>query len=181
LEKEGEEMKEAVFQSEWLRSFKTLFPYCHAFKIPDSPRFASDHLRFAPVRPYDCYVVIEGKFYAFELKWMKTLTGFSIDRVAEHQIEYLKEVEVAGGRGCVAINYRCNLVSEKTVAKLGLTTGKRFNFTYVLRVRSFIALSESCDGKSIPFETMLKTPYAMCIGKMKVKEENVWNVGKLVF
>lgn len=168
-------MKEAVFQTEFLASWKHFYPYCHAYKIPDLPKFTGDQYRFSPKRPYDCFVVEAGKFYAFELKWMKTVGAFPFDRVSDHQIAYLLEAKRAGGYGFVVINYRCHGVPEKTQKKYGIS--KDYNAAFIVDVEEFVRVSEHCEGKSIPFDDLTNA----AIVRFRIKDGGTyWDIRDLI-
>lgn len=144
-------MRETVFQKEWRDSFKSYFPDAHFVKVPDMPRVGNS--RFIPRKPYDCYVFFEKVFVAFELKWMKSLTGFPFGAVTQYQIESLMEVARSRGGAYIVINYRNYDVSEKQQKQF--TVGKRVNLVAMIDVEYFVKLDEQGDRASIPFEQIL--------------------------
>ena len=144
-------MRETVFQKEWRDSFKFYFPTAHFVKVPDMPRVGSS--RFIPRKPYDCYVFFEKVFVAFELKWMKSLTGFPFGAVTQYQIESLMEVSRNRGGAYIVINYRNYGVTEKQQKQFGVE--KRVNLIVMIDVEHFVKLDERGDSASIPFKQII--------------------------
>lgn len=167
-------MKESVFQTELRKSFKDVYgDSCHFIKIPDMPRFTGETFTFAAVRPYDCFCLIDGKFFAFELKYIKAFSAFPIDRVREHQLVFLKEVERCGGKAYILINYRNSEVTDVQCKKFRLE-GKRFNKVFFTTPSMFETLSEDVDRKSISFEQLSSS-----FGSID-RTGGVWDVRKLI-
>lgn len=144
-------MNEKVFQKEWRASFGFYFPDAHFVKVPDMPRVGDS--RFVPRKPYDCYVFYEKVFVAFELKWMKSLTGFPFNSVTQYQVESLMEVYQNRGGAYVVINYRNYNVPGKQQKEFGV--GKRVNLVALIDVEHFIKLNEQGDRASIPFQQII--------------------------
>lgn len=166
-------MREATFSGEWRKSILHHFPGSHFYKIPDLPRFSGETYTFAAVRPYDCYLLFAGKFYAQELKIMKAPASFPISRVAEHQLQYLFEVEKNGGSSFLVINYRNSELSERQQKKFSILT-VRYNSAFLIKPSKFLEMADTVDGKSIPFEMFLNT----C--KVIKKDGEFWDVKCIV-
>jgi len=163
-------MRETVFQKEWRDSFRFYFPNAHFQKIPDMPRVGSS--RFIPRKPYDCYVFYEKVFVAFELKWMKSLTGFPFGAVTQYQIESLMEVSQNRGGAYIVINYRNYGVTEKQQEQFNL--GKRVNLIAMIDVEHFIKLDEQGDRASISFKQILDDENIFIYNQKR--GEKYWNL-----
>lgn len=74
----------------------------HYFKIPDTPYLGGKY-RFLVPKPYDFYVVKDGKFYAFEVKVVRRKNRIPIDLLREHQLINLLEVKKNGGLAYILI------------------------------------------------------------------------------
>jgi penicillin-binding protein-related factor A (putative recombinase) len=144
-------MRETVFQKEWRLSFHYYFPTAHFVKVPDMPRVGDS--RFVPRKPYDCYAFFEKVFAAFELKWMKSLTGFPFNAVTQYQVESLMEVYQNRGGAYIVINYRNYDVPEKQQREFEVP--KRVNLVALIDVEHFVKLDEQGDRASIPFKQIL--------------------------
>jgi penicillin-binding protein-related factor A (putative recombinase) len=167
-------MRETVFQKEWRASFNFHCPGAHFIKVPDMPRVGDS--RFIPRKPYDCYMLVDGRFLAFELKWMKSLTGFAFNNVTTYQIESLMEVYRNSGGAYIAINYRKYDVSEKHQKQFGVD--KRVNFVAIMNVRHFIALDEAGDSASISFQQVFADNDIVIIPKKRGEE--YWDFKKVL-
>jgi len=167
-------MRETVFQKEWRTSFMYWYPKVHFVKVPDMPRVGDS--RFVPRKPYDCYAVVDGRFMAFELKWMKSLTGFAFDNVTTYQIDSLMEVYQNGGGAYIVINYRKYDVSEKHQKQFEVM--KRVNFVAIMDVMHFVALDESGDSASIPFQQILDDENILIVPKKRGEE--YWNFERIL-
>ena len=174
-------MRESVFQSEWRSSIKSYLGDIkfHYVKIPDTPRFSGSLIPYSPPRPYDCYLLYDGKFKAFELKMNKSLTGFPFNAVSDNQIDNLVEVANAGGKGYVVINYRKNDVSDNLIKKYELK-GKRFNVVYAISIFDFLMLRDNTydDRKSIPFEFFLRCQSSL-VTEIE-RQGTVWDVSRIL-
>lgn len=157
-------MREAIFQREWMDSWRHHFPGGHIVKIPDMPR--SSESRFIPRKPYDCYALFSGKFFAMELKLMTKIQAFPFNKVSESQISHLNEVTKCGGRGYIVINYRVSKIPEKTQAKYNLRSSK-LNEVYALRINDFINLDIIIYSKSIPYVELVKSSKIITHDKLK--------------
>ncbi len=100
-------MKETDMNSTLVKSLRVAG--YHAHKIPDAGGF-SENNRFTPSKPYDIFAVSkEGVFHAIEGKLIKMkrkdhFPKFNINKLAEHQIEALKEMlDNRYGFGLVAL------------------------------------------------------------------------------
>jgi len=144
-------MRESHFHQEWIDSWRYHFPECHIAKIPDTIKSAA--ARFMPLKPYDIYAVLCGKFYAMELKLMTKLQGFSFGMVTEWQVNNLIEVAHNGATSYVVINYRAP-ISERQQKKFEIQH-KKFNSTFVITAENFDYLDKTTPSKSISFETFL--------------------------
>lgn len=167
-------MRETVFQKEWRDAFNFHYPKGHFIKVPDMPRVGSS--RFIPRKPYDCYVFLDESFMAFELKWMKSLTGFAFNNVTNYQVESLMEVYQNGGGAYIVINYRKYDVSERHQKQFEVE--KRVNLVAIMDVAHFIDLDKGGDSASIPFEQVLKDK-DIFVHHKKWGEEH-WNLEKIL-
>lgn len=167
-------MRETVFQKEWRTSFYYYYPRAHFIKVPDMPRVGDS--RFIPRKPYDCYSFIDGHFMAFELKWMKSLTGFAFNNVTTYQIESLMEVHRNGGGGYIVINYRKYDVSERHQKQFGVP--KRVNLVAIMDVAHFIDLDEAGDSASISFQQIIDDENISIVPKKRGEEH--WNFQRII-
>lgn len=167
-------MKESIFQGEWMSSIRHYFPRSHYVKIPDMPRIGAE-ARFNPIKPYDCYVLLEGVFYAFELKWQKTLTGFAFNKVKMHQVVYLQDVQRNGGHGYLVINYRNHEVSPKQQKQFGVD--KKVNIVAIMDPFVYDEIEGAVDGGSIPFSRILSDVRIHLFHK----EGEFWNIHQILF
>lgn len=110
-------MAEKDFQTELLRGLALAGG--HAHKLADVPFKLAQQARFIPKKPYDCYWLAGGVFHALELKQVAVGLSFSLSGLQDHQEQALIEVEEAGGRGFLAVNFRVRL-SEAQRKKRGL-------------------------------------------------------------
>jgi len=175
-------MRESNFQREIKKSIE-LISGCHYVKIPDSGpglTYGSVGSRFAVPKPYDCYFLKDSKFYALELKMMRSLTGFPFDRVTEFQEENLYEVDSNGGKGFILINYRPQDIPEKTMKKYNLEQN-RLNITYALPIYIFKELRQIIylGRRSIPFQYFWER--GLKLEWQRFKDSYVWNLRKLFY
>lgn len=167
-------MKESIFQGEWMRSFREHYPGSHFVKIPDMPRIGAQ-ARFNPIKPYDCYALLEGVFYAFELKWQKPLTGFAFNKVKGHQIAFLKDVQGNGGKAYLVINYRNHQVPLKQQKMFGV--GRRVNMVAIMDPFVYEDVEGSVDGGSLPFSRILSDARIRIFNK----EGEFWDIPDILF
>jgi len=165
----GEGMRESYFHGEWIKSWRHYYPDCHIEKIPDMPKSAQS--RFIPHKPYDIFAVFGGKFYAMELKLRTQLRAFSVAEVKESQLNKLAEAKRNGAYSYIVFNYRINKITERQKKKYGLPEG-RFDLVFFIDVDDFIKADKETWGKSIPFESFLKS---ICFKKMD-KENDSWRI-----
>lgn len=95
-------MKEAVVLQEIRQSILTM-PKTFYCKIPDQARFTGEKSRFAPPRPFDCFVVYRGRPFAFEVKIHKGTNAFPVRKVSSLQVGKLMDVAEAGGEAGILI------------------------------------------------------------------------------
>lgn len=128
--------KEKAFQAEFNVSCKHM-DGIHFYQIPNAP--FSKCIRRVPIyKPYDCYALYRGSFYAFELKVWDTKISFPFNRLQDHQLAALKSAEYNGGIGYIIINYK-NIVDNV-----------KYNFAMYFRPREYEYLQSSLGRKSIP-------------------------------
>ena len=85
-------MLESDFNSIVTKSFNSQGGY--GFKIPDE---RSTITGFHSKNPYDVFGLREGKFWAWESKWMNKVQSFNFNRLEQHQIDNLiKAYEIMG-------------------------------------------------------------------------------------
>lgn len=125
-------MKESNFANEIKKSCQQF--KCFYYKIPDAYGMA----RFSPPKPFDAFVVYDGKYFAFEYKMMKSQTAFPFNKVRPHQISNLLEVKKAGGYSFIIINYRM----------------KHYNKAFYISIKDFVKFQKTIgkQRKSIPFD-----------------------------
>ncbi|MFI0608663.1 MAG: hypothetical protein ACH37Z_12350 [Anaerolineae bacterium] len=100
-------MAEKDFQTELMRGLALAGG--HAYKIPDMPFKLAQQARFVSKKPYDCFWLYEGAFWALELKQVSSGISFAMSNLRDHQEEALLEVERGGGNGLVVVNFRVRL------------------------------------------------------------------------
>lgn len=166
-------MRESIFQSEWIESWHHHFPGGHVVKIPDMPK--SSESRFIPRKPYDCYAIVHGKFFAMELKLMTKIQAFPFNKVPENQVNYLKEVKDNGGNAFLVINYRADKITEKTQARYGLSSS-RHNVVYMMDIVTFMELDRSISAKSIPFIDLANLSIVVAYNKLEKEKDKHWDL-----
>lgn len=93
-----------IFEEEFLYSLKVL-NFCHYYKVP-SPPPRSRLTRFYTPRPYDVFLLKDGIFCAFELKYTSKDTAYPLSKFPPYQLEGLREAKLNGGMAIVVINIR---------------------------------------------------------------------------
>lgn len=89
-------MKEKDFTRKFLKDYKAKHPKAFIYKIPDAFRTG--------IKPFDAFIVNEGKFTALEFKVQEGKKTFRTSKVTPHQKEFLKQVKEAGGKAFVILN-----------------------------------------------------------------------------
>lgn len=107
-------MKEAVFNTEVVRSIRALGGFAH--KLGDSVR--SEQTRFIGEKPCDIIAGVFGKFVGIESKQFKEMKGFSIRLLRDNQIEALSEMVRTGNRAFVFLNVRLNIAGSRPESRL---------------------------------------------------------------
>ena len=156
-------MRESIFQGEWIKSWRHHYPRCHIVKVPDMPKTAG--ARFLPPRPYDIYVVWNGRFYAMELKLKTDLGGFPFKEATEWQINNLKEAKENGAESLIIINYRVQKISDKQRIKNDFLPKGRLSIVFIFTIDEFIDMDKNFYSKSIPVK-MLFEPRVRTIQKI---------------
>lgn len=164
-------MRESIFQGEWRDSWRYHFPKCHFHKEADAPK--SDKTRFLPPKQYDCRALLEGTYYAMELKLKTKIQAFPFKEVTEWQIDNLKEARDAGGNAFVVINYRVSRIPERTRKKHGLNSD--VNLAFCIDVDRFIYLDKSINAKSIPFLDLVNNSIVV------ERDGDFWDIPKMIF
>ncbi len=175
-------MNEKQFQNEIRSSIQYLFPAAHYVKIPDPSKMDINQTN---KRPYDAYYIFHNVFIAFEYKQIKEAKSFPFDRVENHQVYNLLEVNQGFNHGYVLINYRFSL-TEKQMKKLD-TQSKKHNFSVLLDISYFVLLRNFylgiCGKKSLPFEVIWKWHKEgrnTIIFWEKMKDKHIWNLKNIL-
>ena len=171
-------MRETQFHREWLLSWRRFFPSCHIQKIPDTP-FNPD-TRFVPRKPYDFYAMLDGQFYAMELKLKTKLVPVPFEAITQGQLWNLKEAKENGALAYIVINYRESGIPEKRQKKLNLTSSRLYA-VYVFDVDQFMWLDKNTTKKSASFP-LIREYYDFCLSEAgKDEKRNIlWDIPKLV-
>jgi len=162
-------MIEADFQGEITSSIKYYYPFAHYYKIPD-PRVYDNKNR---KRPYDCYGIIKGKFFAFELKQMKMPHAFPLREIEPHQIKALKEVRDNKGMAYFLINYRFNL-SRIQMTRYRFRR-RHMNIAVYFNVNEIISIKKS-GVKSISFPDIFMNPHRI----EWIPNKKKWEINNLI-
>lgn len=147
---------EKNFQTEWTRSIKKFFPRGHYYKIPDpSAKTRKDGRKVvrASKRPYDNYILVNGKFYAFELKIVNKCESFRFSIFADHQIKNLKEVYNNGGNGFMVVNYR--FVPTRAQANKYSLPVQNYNFCFLMDIKYLELVKEELGTNYIPINFLM--------------------------
>lgn len=128
---------------------------CHFFKIPDFPysrtkEVAEDKkIAFLPRKGYDCFLVVDGKHYALELKLAKKMAipFKALDEVQEY---HLLACEAAGGSAYVVVNFR-SILGEKEAKKRNAST---VNKTFAIPIHWWVGLRTTIGRESLPLERL---------------------------
>ena len=171
-------MRETQFHREWIASWRYFFPSCHIIKIADTPY--NPDTRFVPRKPYDLYAMLDGKFYAMELKLRTKLDSLQFEAITQGQIWNLKEAKENGALAYVVINYRESGMSEKKQKSRGLKSDRYFA-VFVYDVDQFIWLDKNTTNKSVPFKAMRDHADFILLEAGKDEKQGIlWNIPKLV-
>lgn len=100
-------MAEKDFQTELMRGLAVVGG--HAYKIPDMPYALAQQARFVAKKPYDCFWVYDGTYHALELKQVSAGLSFGLANLQDHQEQALLDVQAAGGKGLLVVNFRVRL------------------------------------------------------------------------
>lgn len=155
---------EKDFQKALAGGVSWLNPPAHYYKIPDMPMHA---LRQAGIRmgtaqkPYDCYILQAGWFFALELKQLRS-TCLGKNDLREHQEEYLRLVDLAGGVGLVVVNFQVKL-SAAQQKKRGCQT---LNVAYGAPMAEIARAREELCRDSIPLEWWESAPCSWPLAKV---------------
>lgn len=148
---------ERTFQSEWTYSMRSICIPSFAFKIPDAG-FRN---------PFDCFMIYNSKFYAFELKICKQKTCMNFHTMfygREHEIKYLEMVQQSGGSSYIIIN-----VFESRVV----------NKVYALHINDY--LKYFVDKPQVKFEIDDRMQYFIELEQFKnVICKKYWDIKKLI-
>lgn len=115
----------------------------HLVNIPDEikgilhlhPELASRIM----LKPYDMGILHKGKYYGLELKNESKNLTWNLNKVEDHQVKYLKEVDKCGGRGLILVRFK-RAVNIKEKQRLGLTARQwAIDTTFVLPIRELLA------------------------------------------
>lgn len=168
-------MKEKDFQAEIARSIphlnSTLKNPVHYCKIPDIPR--GPEQRFSPRRGYDCYLVYKGQMHALELKMCKGMS-WGFDHLDSYQEEMLREVDAAGGKAYLVINFRVTF-STKEARKRGTSSAILAFAVPVVRVLE--ARADACKA-SLPLSWFEEN--ALPLPALKMETGRGWDLSVLL-
>jgi len=162
-------MRESYFHSEWQESWRWHYPDCHIYKIPDMPKSAA--ARFLPLKPYDFYAILDGKFYAMELKLKTKLGGFPFKDVSEWQLNNLQEAKANGGKAYIIINYRIK-PTPKQRQRYEIKVA-HLNTVFIIDVDDFRLAEKMPSSQSISFEE-LRNVYRI------YKKQGFWDIPSLL-
>jgi len=174
-------MKERNFTASFRESFLALYPHGFYCKIPDSINTFSKVARFTAQKPFDCFLIKDGKPFAFELKLKNGAHGLSISALHHktkqetggdiklHQIDNLLKVEESGGTGAFLICY--NFINKE---------GTHINEFYVIPVVKYkIHRDDAIRGgdKSLSYKAV-KERY-VAIQRIKTTDGTNWDLNKM--
>jgi len=163
-------MRERIFQQEIRDSVLTLWPSAFYHKLTDTPIFKGSKIRFSHPKPFDCFFVIEGVFYALELKQFRENAPIPFTIVKPHQIEGLLGAERGGGAAYILINYR--ITSEKN--------GKAINQTIAIKPELWKKVKEtakSLSASSLRFKQIKQWMFSSVeIERITIRSKRVWNL-----
>lgn len=171
-------MKEKTFQSEFGHSIRELFPDAFYYKIPDSP-YSPNIIRRPIKKPFDCFMVLDNIFHAFELKMHSTVDAFAFNNVVDHQKAALLKVSANGYPAYVLINIRTK-VSERDKVKFSLDKST-INYIYYITVADYLKLEADSSRKSLPFQFFIDAIGGEhCINRIRLPDKTMgWDVEKL--
>ena len=169
-------MKESDFGAEIRRSVpfarEKLNTYIDYTKIPDSFAQSSD-TRFTPIKFYDCFLIVKGIHHALELKLSKSIS-ISFDSIREVQETKLQEVEKAGGKGFIVVNFRFEF-SDREAFKRGK---KQCIASYAVPIKQWMEAKAVAKRKSLNLEWFEGN--AINLPKIKTDKGIGWNYTELL-
>lgn len=172
-------MTEAELQVEWGRSLKG-FASSFYNKIADPDRYSAEHTQ---KRPFDCFYIINGKIFCFELKQIREPTSFYFEKLEEHQFFFLCQASANGGNCFVISNWRFE-ANEKQQKKYGCN--KKENFVIAINIDYYDIIKNifMIQGKkSIPLDFILgirKNGFIGCHVIEWMPKNKMWDVGGLL-
>lgn len=122
-----------------------------SYKIPDAPtsRFSGvQGSRFTPRKPFDCCCIVDGVFHGLELKQVSSGLSFPLSSLQDHQEQALLDVETAGGRGWLVVNFRVRL-SATQARKRGIEVVDR---SFAARIGQVVSARVHEARTGLPFE-----------------------------
>jgi len=171
-------MDEATFQSEMSRSLHHSYGPNFFYKPTDQiGTFVTAK------RPFDCFLLILGKLFGFELKQLREPSGFAFDRVEEHQLYYLNLVSANLGKAFLLINFRMD-ADEKQQKKYGIK--KKENFVIAIDIDYYDIIVNKyrlLGKKSIPLDFILNIYRNGFIGCHVIEwmpDKKMWDVSALL-
>lgn len=180
-------MLESDFQTEFSHSCYSQFSKGLYEKLRD-PMADSRGVVKAKKLPFDCFLLYEEKFYAFELKLIKKCEGFNFNKIQKHQVDALLKVENNYQNGYLVVNYR--FFPDKNNIKKHNLYNKKYIFTFAMDISSFLMLKYNLlksGYKSIPIEIILeayKNPndWKMFnfISYRTIKNKIVWDIERFI-
>ena len=115
-------------------------------------------------KPFDCFLAYKHWFMWFELKIHKKSTAFAVNKIEDHQLYYLTQLEKAGHTWYIIVNVR-----------VAGSRSDHSNFASVYRIGTWNKLVESLDRKSIPVDMLMeKADFVL----LRIRQ--LWEVDKML-
>jgi penicillin-binding protein-related factor A (putative recombinase) len=171
-------MDESIFQSEFSHSLHHAHGPNFFHKIVDQiGQFVTAK------RPFDCFLIINGKIFCFELKQVREPSGFTFERVEKHQEWFLSIAAANGARSFIVINYRFES-DKKQRKKYGVK--KKENFVIAINIDYYEIIKNIFKAqikKSIPLDFILeiyRNGFIGCEVIEWIPDKKMWDVSKLL-
>jgi len=99
----------------------------------------------APRQPSDFIVLLNGRFYALEVKSSSTVSRYSFQYVKEHQKQSLLAIDEAGGEGWILLSWR-----------RWTHTPRHPNRCFGFRIGTWLQMEAEEEKKSVAWQTVIQ-------------------------